>query len=88
MPDFHVTFRDLLHALNLRHGTDGFTAPPKEGSLILLDGKRCMSEVTLSKNECCKNFEDAIFRDGKMFLRKNQNMPFRVCSHMKRTGGQ
>ena len=25
--DFHVTFRDLLHA------TDGFTSPPKEGAL-------------------------------------------------------
>jgi len=23
--------RDLLHAANLRHGTDGFTSPPKEG---------------------------------------------------------
>ena len=33
MPDFHVTFRDLLHAVNLRHGTDGFTSPPKEGVL-------------------------------------------------------
>jgi hypothetical protein len=22
--------RDLLHAVNLRHGTDGFTSPPKE----------------------------------------------------------
>jgi hypothetical protein len=33
MPDFHVAFRDLLHALNLRRGTDGFTAPPKEGVL-------------------------------------------------------
>jgi hypothetical protein len=31
--DFHVTFRDLLHAVNLRHGTDGFTSPPKEGAL-------------------------------------------------------
>ena len=29
MPDFHVTFRDLLHAVNLRHGTDGFTSPPR-----------------------------------------------------------
>ena len=27
MPDFHVTFRDLLH------GTDGFASPPKEGVL-------------------------------------------------------
>ena len=23
----------LLHAVNLRHGTDGFTSPPKEGVL-------------------------------------------------------
>ena len=33
MPYFHVTFRDLLHAVNLRHGTDGFTSAPKEGVL-------------------------------------------------------
>jgi len=26
-------FRDLLHAVNLRHGTDSFTSPPKEGVL-------------------------------------------------------
>jgi len=31
--DIHVTFRDLLHAVKLRHGTDGFTSPPKEGVL-------------------------------------------------------
>ena len=31
--DFHVTFRCLLHTVKLRHGTDGFTAPPKEGVL-------------------------------------------------------
>jgi hypothetical protein len=31
--DFHVTFRDLLHAVQLRHGTDGFTSTPKEGVL-------------------------------------------------------
>ena len=33
MPDFHVTFWDLLHAVNLRHGTNGFTSLPKEGVL-------------------------------------------------------
>ena len=33
MPDFHVTFRDLLHAVNLRHGTNGFTSLPKGGLL-------------------------------------------------------
>jgi len=26
-------FRDLLHAANLQHGTDGFTSSPKEGVL-------------------------------------------------------
>jgi hypothetical protein len=30
MPDFHVAFRDLLHAVNLRHGTHSFTSFPKE----------------------------------------------------------
>ena len=34
--EFHVTFRDLLHAVKLRHGTDGFTSPPKEGVLRTL----------------------------------------------------
>jgi hypothetical protein len=31
--DFHITFRDLLHAANLQHGTDGFTSHPKESVL-------------------------------------------------------
>jgi hypothetical protein len=31
--DFHGKCRDLLHAANLRHGTDGFTSPPKEGMM-------------------------------------------------------
>ena len=26
-------FKDILHAANLRHGTDGFTSPPNEGVL-------------------------------------------------------
>jgi hypothetical protein len=30
IPDFHVVFRDLLHAVNLRHGTHSFTSLPKE----------------------------------------------------------
>ena len=35
LPKFRLPrkFRDLLHAENLRHGTDGFTSPPKEGAL-------------------------------------------------------
>ena len=33
MSTSHATFKDLLHAANLRHGTDGFTSPPNEGVL-------------------------------------------------------
>ena len=35
LPKFRLPrkFRDLLHAANLRHWTDGFTSPPKEGVL-------------------------------------------------------
>jgi hypothetical protein len=33
MPDFHVAFGDLLHAVNLRHGTRSFTSVLKEGVL-------------------------------------------------------
>jgi hypothetical protein len=31
--DFHGNCTDFLHAAKLRHGTDGFTSPPKEGML-------------------------------------------------------
>jgi hypothetical protein len=31
--DFHGTFRVLLHAANLRHGTHSFTSLPKDGVL-------------------------------------------------------
>jgi hypothetical protein len=33
MLDFHVAFRDLLHAVHLRHGTHSFTSVLKEGVL-------------------------------------------------------
>jgi hypothetical protein len=34
MPDFHVAFKDILHAVNLRHGTHSFTFLPKKGMLM------------------------------------------------------
>ena len=33
LPKFRHPHKFLLHAANLRHGTDGFTSPPKEGVL-------------------------------------------------------
>jgi hypothetical protein len=40
MPDFHKAFKVLLHAVNLRHGTDGFTSPPKEGVLRIFSPEK------------------------------------------------
>jgi hypothetical protein len=34
--EFHTILRDLLHAVNLRHGTDGFTSAPKDGMLRIV----------------------------------------------------
>jgi hypothetical protein len=31
--DFHGNCKDFLHAAKLRHGTDDFTSPPKEGAV-------------------------------------------------------
>jgi hypothetical protein len=38
--DFHVNRRVLLHAANLRYGTDGFTFPPKEGMLWIFSPEK------------------------------------------------
>ena len=41
LPKFRLPrkFRDLLHAANLRHGTDSFTSPPKEGMVRIFRPK-------------------------------------------------
>jgi hypothetical protein len=38
--DFHGTCTDLLHASKLRHGTDGFTSPAKEGMLRIFSPEK------------------------------------------------
>jgi hypothetical protein len=38
--DSPVNHRVLLHAANLRHGTDGLTSPPKEGVLWIFLPKK------------------------------------------------
>jgi hypothetical protein len=38
--DFHVSFGFFLHAVNLRHGTDGYTSPPKEGALRIFSPEK------------------------------------------------
>jgi hypothetical protein len=61
---------DLLHAANLRHGTDGFTSPPKEGVLRIfsplkirrlwlgLNPRTCILKaitLLLDHQSCCFN---------------------------------
>jgi hypothetical protein len=38
--DIQVNHRVLLHAAKLRHGTDGFTFPPKEGRLWIFSPEK------------------------------------------------
>jgi hypothetical protein len=38
--NFHGKCTDLLHAAKLRHGTDGFTSPPKEGMLKIFIARK------------------------------------------------
>jgi hypothetical protein len=36
----HVNRSVLFHAAKLRHGTDGFTSPPKEGTLWMFSPEK------------------------------------------------
>jgi hypothetical protein len=49
VPDFHVVFRDLLHAANLRHGTHSFTALPTEGVLRIFSTTEAAVSTALSR---------------------------------------
>ena len=35
-----LLLRFLLHAVNLRHGTDGFISPPKDGALRIFSSEK------------------------------------------------
>ena len=51
MPDFHVPFSDLLHTVNLRHGTKGFTS--------LSEGRRAEEFFALKNPTASAGFEPA-----------------------------
>ena len=69
MPDFHVTFRDLLHAVNLRHGTQGFTSPPKESVLrIIFAVKNATASVGFEPANLCTKGQHANSRPPNPLL--------------------
>ena len=62
MSDFHVAFRNLLLAANLRHGTDGFTSPPKEGVL------RIFSPLKIRRLRAGLNLRSWVLKASKLPL--------------------
>jgi hypothetical protein len=48
--EFHGKCTDLLHAVKLRHGTDGFTSPLKEGMLWLFMSPKKIQRLQPSLN--------------------------------------
>ena len=71
LPKFRLPrkFRDLLHAANLRHGTDGFTSPPKEGVLrIFFRPKNPTASVGFEPANLGTNGQHATPRPPKNYL--------------------
>jgi hypothetical protein len=73
MPDFHVAFRDLLHAVNL-HGTHSFTSLPKEGLLRIF--------FTLKNLTASAGFETANFGS------KGQHKSMLYCYYLLISNGK
>ena len=63
--DFHVTFRDLLHAVKIRTGTDGFTFPPKEGVLRIFRPKNPTASAGCEPANLGTKGQHATFRPPK-----------------------
>jgi hypothetical protein len=68
--DFHINHRVLLRAANLRHGTDGFTSPLKEGMLWIFSPEKSdgfdqeasmTTEAAIISNSCWVRFMRCIF---------------------------
>ena len=70
------TSRDLLHAANLRHGTDGFTSPPKEGMLrIFLRPKYTLPVIIYNIQLCYPVFVDYSKYNGMAFIKLKCGLP-------------
>ena len=69
LPKFRLPlkFRDLLHAANLRHGTDGFTSPPKEGVLRIFLPKNPTASAGFEPANLGTKGQHAISRPPKPF---------------------
>ena len=68
LPKFRLPhkFRYLLHVANLRHGTDGFTSPPKEGVLRILRPKNPTVSAGFEPANFCTKGQHATPRPPKL----------------------
>ena len=69
--------RDLLHAANLRHGTDGFTSPPKEGVLRIFCPKNPTALAGCEPTNLGSKVQHATSRPPKP-------LPLNVTLHVQR----
>ena len=67
-------FRDLLHAANLRNGTDGFISPPKEGELRIFLPKNPTASAGFEPANLGTKGQHATPRPPKKFLYKYINL--------------
>jgi hypothetical protein len=81
--------RDLLHAANLRHGTDGFTSPPKEGVLrifLLLKIRRLRPVNTMKTYRGRRSTAPLILNLGARWTSMVNIMPHSLSPQEKNSG--
>ena len=69
-------FRDLLRAVNLRHGTDGFTSAPKEGVLRIFSPWKILTASA--------GFEPANLGTERQHTTPRPSKPLELCMVMLR----
>ena len=73
LPKFRLPpiIRDLLHAANLRHGTDGFTSPPKEGVVRVFRPKNPTASAGFEPANFGTKGQHATTRPPKLLLHQH-----------------
>jgi hypothetical protein len=81
--DLNVTFRDLLHAVKLRHGTDGFTSPPKEGVLRIFRAKNPTALAGCEPANFGTKGQHATSRPPKPLIQETYFWPYAVMERRR-----
>jgi hypothetical protein len=84
--NFHVNHRILLHAANLQHGTDGFTSPPKKGTLWIFFARKIW-RFRPGSNPCSWVPEDSTltYRPPKPLVKGQNTVTINMCKNLNPT---